>query len=186
MPVIGFLSSSSPDLYGARLRAFAEGLREAGYIEGQNVAIEYRWAGGHNDSLSMLAAELVRRHVAVIVAAGGTPSALAAKAATATTPIVFAVAVDPIEAGFVASLNRPGGNLTGVTNLNVEMGPTRLELLRELMPTATKVAVLVNPTSPVLTAEFMRNVEAAAPALRLHLHILHASTERDLDTVFAA
>ncbi len=186
LPVIGFLSSASPDLYAVRLRAFGQGLKEEGYIEGQNVAIEYRWAEGRNDRLPMLAAELVGRQVNVIAAGGGTPSALAAKAVTATIPIVFAVAVDPVEAGLVASLNRPGGNLTGVTNLNVEVGPKRLELLRELMPTATSVAVLVNPTSPVLTEQFLRDLQAAAPALGLRLHILQASTERDLDTVFAA
>src|SRR6266487_5916595 len=186
VPLIGFLGSVSPEMYTARLRAFRQGLREEGYVEGQNVAIEYRWAEGHYDRLPVLAPELVHREVAVIVAGGGTPSAVAAKAATATIPIVFAVAVDPIEAGLVANLHRPGGNVTGVTNLNVEVAPKRLELLRELMPTATTVAVLVNPTSPVLTEQFLRSLQAAAPGLGLHLHILHASTERDLDTVFAA
>jgi ABC-type uncharacterized transport system substrate-binding protein len=185
MPVIGFLSNASPDLYAVRLRAFGQGLKEEGYIEGQNVAIEYRWAQGHNDRLPVLAAELVHRQVTVIAAAGGTPSALAAKAATATIPIVFAVAVDPVEGGLVASLNRPAGNLTGAYNLNVEVGPKRLELLRELMPMATSIAVLVNPTNPILTEEYSRALQAAAPAFGLQLHILHASTERDLDTVFA-
>jgi putative ABC transport system substrate-binding protein len=186
MPVIGFLSSASPDLYGDRLRAFRQGLKEAGYIEGQNVAIEYRWAEGHNDRLPVLAAELVGRQVAMIAAVGGTPSAVAAKEATATIPIVFGVAVDPVELGFVLSLNRPGGNLTGVTNLNVEMAPKRLELLREMMPTATMIAVLVNPTSPSITEPFLRTLQAAAPALGLQLHILHASTDRELDASFAA
>jgi len=134
----------------------------------------------------VLAAELVQRQVTVIVAGGGTASALAAQAATAAIPIVFAVAVDPVEVGLVASLNRPGGNLTGVTNLNVEVGPKRLELVRELIPTATRVAVLVNPTSAVLTEQFSRGLEAAAPVLGMQLDVLHASTDRDLDTVFAA
>src|SRR5262249_21319526 len=129
LPVIGFLGGTSPEVYTDRLRAFRQGLNEVGYVEGQSVGIEYLWAEGHNDRLPVLAAELVRRQVAVIVAAGGTPSAFAAKAVTATIPIVFGVAVDPVQLGLVASLSRPGGNLTGVTNLNVEVGPKRLELL---------------------------------------------------------
>jgi len=185
MPVIGFLGSASPDEYAMRLRAFREGLKEAEYVEGQNVAIEYRWAEGQNSRLSTLAAELVHRQVTEIVAAGGTPSAMAAKAATATVPIVFAVAVDPVNVGLVASLNRPGGNMTGVTNLNVEIGPKRLELLRELLPKATIIAVLVNPTSPSLTEPFLQPMQAAASALGLKLRILNASTESDFDTVFA-
>jgi putative ABC transport system substrate-binding protein len=185
LPVIGFLSSASPDLYAVRLRAFHQGLKEAGYAEGQNVAIEYRWAEGQNDRLPVLAAELVHRQVAVITAAGGTPSALAAKAATAMIPIVFGVAVDPVEVGLVASLNRPGGNLTGVTNLNAEVGPKRLELLHELVPMATVIALLVNPTSSTLAEHTSRDLQAAARTLGLKLHVLHASTERDFDTVFA-
>lgn len=186
MPVVGFLGSGSPEVYATRLRVFHEGLKEAGYVEGQNVAIEYRWTGGQNDLLPKLAAELVRIRVAVIVAGSGTLGALAAKAATATIPIVFGVAVDPVEAGLVASLNRPGGNLTGVTNLNVEIGPKRLELLHTLLPTATAFGVLVDPTSPVLANEFKRSVETAARALGLQLHMLNASTDRDFDSVFAA
>jgi putative tryptophan/tyrosine transport system substrate-binding protein len=184
MPVIGFLSSTSPEVYAARLRAFALGLKEEGYIEGQNVAIEYRWAGDHADRLPVLATELVHRQVSVI-AAGGSPASVAAKAATATIPIVFETASDPVTLGLAASLNRPGGNLTGVTNLNVEVGQKRLELLRELLTTATIVAVIVDPLVPAVTEQFMRNMQAAAPALGMQLDVLHASTDRDLDTVFA-
>jgi putative ABC transport system substrate-binding protein len=185
MPVIGFLGSASPDLYAIRLRAFRQGLKEAGYVEGQNVAIEYRWAEGQYDRLPALAAELVHRQVDVIAAAGGTPSAVAAKAATATIPIVFAVSADPVKIGLVASLNRPGGNLTGITSLNVEVGPKRLELLRELLPTATVIALLVNPTNPSLAEPFTRDLKAAASTLGLQLHVLQASTEQDFDRVFA-
>jgi putative ABC transport system substrate-binding protein len=185
IPVIGFLGSASPNVYAIRLRAFHQGLKEAGYVEGQNVEVDYRWAEDKNDRLPVLAAELVQRQAAVIVAAGGTPSALAAQAATATIPIVFEVAVDPVKVGLVASLSRPGGNLTGVTNLNVEVAPKRLELLRELLPTATIIGVLVNPTGPSLAESFLRALQPAAHALGLQLHVLHASTDRDFDTVFA-
>jgi putative tryptophan/tyrosine transport system substrate-binding protein len=185
MPVIGFLSSASPDLYTDRLQSFRQGLKEAGYVEGQNVAIEYRWAEGRNDRLPALAAELVERRVTLIAAVGGTPSAVAAKAATATIPVVFGIAADPIEARLVASLNRPGGNLTGVTNLNVELGPKRLELLRELIPSGSAIALLVNPTSPNIADVISRELQAAARELGLQLHVLHASTEQDLDRTFA-
>jgi putative tryptophan/tyrosine transport system substrate-binding protein len=185
MPVLGFLSNASPDLYSDRLRTFRQGLKDAGYVEGQNVEIDYRWAEGHNDRLPRLAAELVHRQVAVIAAAGGTPSALAAKAATATIPIVFGVAVDPVQVGLVVSLSRPGGNLTGVTNLNAEVGPKRLELLHELLPSAPSFGVLVDPTSPTLAQAFSDRLQPAAHALGVQLHVLHASTESDLDTVFA-
>jgi putative ABC transport system substrate-binding protein len=184
MPVIGFLSNASPDLYSDRLRTFRQGLKEAGYVEGRNVEIDYRWAEGHNDRLPALAAELVHRQVTVIAAAGGTPSALAAKAATATIPVVFGVAVDPVEVGLVASLSRPGGNLTGVTNLNAEVGPKRLELLHELLPTATSFGMLLNPTSPTLAEAFSRGLQPAVQSLGVQLHVLHASTESDLNTVF--
>src|ERR1700726_2106790 len=147
MPVIGFLSSTTPQVYATRLPAFAQGLKEEGYIEGQNVTIDYRWAEDHEDRLPVLAAELVHRQVTVI-AAGGSPSSVAAKAATAKIPIVFETAGDPVTLGLVASLNRPGGNLTGVTNLNSEVTPKRLELLHELVPTATTIAILVDPTNP--------------------------------------
>jgi putative tryptophan/tyrosine transport system substrate-binding protein len=185
LPVIGFLSNASPDSYTRRLRAFRDGLKEVGYIEGQNVAIEYRWADGQYDRLPALAAELVHRQVAVIVAGGGTPSAVAAKAATSTIPIIFGVAVDPVELGLVARLNQPGGNLTGITDLNVEVGPKRLELLRELLPTATTIALLVNPASPNIAEPFARALKAAASTLGLQLHVLHASTDSDFDPVFA-
>jgi putative ABC transport system substrate-binding protein len=185
LPVIGFLSNASPDLYTIRVRAFRKGLKDAGYVEGQNVAIEYRWAEGQNNRLPVLAAELVHRQVDVIVAGGGTPSAVAAKAATATIPIAFAVAADPVEIGLVASLNRPGGNLTGITNLNVEVGPKRLELLRELIPAATIIALLTNPTSPRIAEGFLRALQPAASTLGLQLHVLNASTDRDFDPVFA-
>jgi len=184
MPVIGFVSNASPEVYAIRLRAFRQGLKEAGYVEGKNVEVEYRWAEGQNNRLPALAAELVHRQVAVI-AASSTPSAFAAKAATATIPIVFGVSVDPVKVGLVASLNRPGGNLTGVTNLNVEVGPKRLELLHELLPAATTIAMLVNPTSPSTAEPSSRTLQAAPRALGLQLHVLHASTERDFDTVFA-
>jgi len=184
-PVIGFLGGTSPEVYAVRLRAFRQGLKEAGYVEGRNVEIEYLWAQGRNEQLQALAAQLVHRQVAVIVAGGGTPSALAAKAATTTIPIIFGVAVDPVKLGLVTSLNRPGGNLTGVTNLNVEVGPKRLELLRELLPSATLIAVLVNPTSGAIGEPFVRELEPAAHTLGFKLHVLPASTERDFDTVFA-
>jgi putative tryptophan/tyrosine transport system substrate-binding protein len=185
MPVVGFLSSASPDLYAVRLRAFHQGLKEAHYVEGQNVAIEYRWAEGQNGRLPMLAAELVHRQVAVIVSAGGTPSALVAKAATATIPIVFGIGTDPVEVGLIASLNRPGGNLTGVTSLNVEVGPKRLEFVHAVVPTATIIALLVNATSPTLAEHSSRDLQAAVRTLGLQLHVLHASTEREIETAFA-
>ena len=186
MPVIGFLGSSSPDLYAAPLRSFRQGLSEAGYIEGRNVAIDFRWAEGQNDRLPVLAADLVRRQVNVIVAPGSTPAALAAKAATATIPIVFQVGIDPIAAGLVTSLARPGGNVTGVTNINTELVSKRLELLRELVPKATVVALLVNPTSPEIAESVSKDLHLTASSLGLEFHILQASSERDFDSVFAA
>jgi len=186
MPVVGFLSTASPDSYAIRLRAFRQGLKDAGYVEGQNVTIEYRWAEGQNDRLPALAADLVHRQVDAIVAGGGTPSAVAAKAATAAIPIVFEVATDPVKIGFVARLDKPGGNLTGVANLNVEIGPKRLELMHELLPSVTVVAVLVNPANPALFEPFVRSLQTAASGLGLELRVLNASTERELDTVFAA
>jgi putative ABC transport system substrate-binding protein len=185
MPVIGFLGSDSPALFAGSLRIFRQGLSETGFVEGQNVTIEYRWAEGQNDRLPALAADLVRRQVNVIVAPASTPAALAAKAATATIPIVILTAGDPIALELVASLNRPGGNITGLTSLGRELVSKRLELMHELLPTATVVALLVNPTNHALTESTTREAQDAARTLGLQLHILQASTERDFDTVFA-
>jgi putative ABC transport system substrate-binding protein len=184
MPVIGFLNSRAAGDDPHLLAAFRQGLREVGYVEGENVAIEYRFAEGQDNRLPALAAELVRRHVAVIAANG--LAAQAAKAATATIPIVFTAGFDPVEVGLVASMSRPGGNITGVSILDVELGPKRLELLHALVPTATLIAVLVNSADPARAETITRNVEAAARHLRLQLRVLHASTDRDFDTVFAS
>src|SRR4051794_13573446 len=169
IPVIGFLNAASPAANTERLRAFHQGLKASGYVEGDNVAIEYRWAEGHNDRLPELAAELARRRVAVIAAPGTTPSALAAKAATTTIPIVFAVSEDPVRLGLVASLSRPGGNLTGINFFNAELNAKRLQILRELLPTATRVAVLVNPADAFSTQATSRDVEAAARGIGLQI-----------------
>jgi len=185
MPVIGLLGSESPDLWAARIRAFQQGLAETGYIDGRDVMIEYRWADGHNDRLPALAADLVGRRVAVIAAPGSSPAALAARTATSTIPIVFWIGGDAVRLGLVASLNRPEGNLTGVTTLNVVLGPKRLELLHELIPTTSAFALLVNPTDLANVENITRDVQAAARTLGLELHILNASTERDLDVAFA-
>jgi ABC-type uncharacterized transport system substrate-binding protein len=187
MPVIGFLHPQSPETIVERsLRAFRQGLKEAGFVEGENVAIEYRWAEGRYDRLPALAAELVRRQVAVIAATGGAPSALAAKAATRTIPIVFAVADDPVRLGLVANLARPGGNATGVNFFVGELVAKRLELLRELVPAATRVAVFVNPANAPNTEITLRDVEAAARAMGLQIQVLNASTTRDIDSAFAS
>jgi putative tryptophan/tyrosine transport system substrate-binding protein len=182
VPVIGFLDIRSPDGMTDRLRAFREGLKDSGYVERENVAIEYRWAENQLDRLPELAAELVRRQVAVIV--GATPSAFAAKAATTTIPIVFIAAEDPVKLGLVASLARPGGNLTGINFLNAELTAKRLELLRELVPAATRVAVLVNPAGPDAETT-LRDVEPAARAIGLQIQVLNASTSREIDAAFA-
>jgi putative ABC transport system substrate-binding protein len=184
MPVIGFLSVPSPDETPDRVRPFHQGLSEAGYVEGRNVAVEYRWSGDQYDRLPVLARELVRRQVTVIAATGGLASALAAKTATATIPIVFQVGVDPIGAGLVDSLNRPGGNLTGVTTLNVELGQKRLELLHELVPKSTAIATLLNPANPNYES-ISRELHQAARTRGLLLHVLHATSERDVDAAFA-
>jgi len=185
MPVIGFLGSASPALWANYLKAFHQGLAETGIVEGRNVAIEYRWTMGHNDRLPALTAELVRRQVAVLAAPGSTPAARVAKSATSTIPVVFQVGTDPIAAGLVVSLARPGGNVTGVTNLNTELGPKRLELLRDLIPGVTSVAFLVNPTNPFIMETMSREMQSAAGKLGLQLHILQASTEQDFERVFA-
>jgi len=183
-PVIGFLSSALPDRDAGRLRAFRQGLAETGYVEGRNVAIEYRWAEEQNDRLPALAADLIRRQVAVIATAGDVLGAIAAKSATTTIPIVFTTGRDPVEIGLVPSLNRPGGNLTGVATLGAELEPKRLELLHEAIPAATIIGALVNPASR--NAELLsRDLRAAARTLGLELHILNAGTEGDFDSVFA-
>jgi len=183
MPVIGFLHSESPDSTRAILVAFRQGLNETGYVEGRNVTIDYRWAESQYDRLPALAADLVSRRVSVMTANG--PAAQVAKTATTTIPIVFFAGGDPVKLGLAASLARPGGNLTGVTNLGQELGPKRLELLRELVPTATTFAVLINPTTPAAETQ-SKAVQAVARTLSLQLHILRASTERDFDPVFAS
>jgi putative tryptophan/tyrosine transport system substrate-binding protein len=184
MPVIGFLNSESPDLFAYLVRAFRQGLSETGYVEGSNVAIEYRWADGQYDRLPALVADLIRRQVAVIAANSPAP-VMAAKVATATIPIVFATGYDPVAAGLVASLNRPGGNLTGVTTLTAEVGPKRVELLHELMPAATSIALLINPAAGPLGETITTDLQAAARKRGLQFHVLHANTVRDFDTVFA-
>jgi putative tryptophan/tyrosine transport system substrate-binding protein len=181
MPVVGFLSTSSVD--EPRIAAFRQGLGQASYVEGQNVRIEYRWADDRSNRLPSLAADLVQRQVAVI-AASTTPAALVAKAATTTIPIVFTTTGDPVQLHLVSSLNRPGGNVTGVTQLNLEIAPKRLELLHELVPTASVVALLVHPTNPN-TETNTNELQAAARTLGLEFHVLNASTESDFDGVFA-
>ena len=183
MPVIGFLGTESLDLNTVRLPAFQQGLRETGFFEGRNVAFEYRWAEGRYDRFPALLADLVSRKVAVIAVLGGPPTAVAAKAATATIPILFVIAGDPVALGLVASLSRPGSNITGVTSLAVELGAKQLEVLTELVPTAT-VALLVNPANPAIADPLVRELQAAAGIRGIELHILHAGTESELNAVF--
>jgi putative tryptophan/tyrosine transport system substrate-binding protein len=187
VPVIGFLGAESyeKNLPTRRFRAFHQGLSEAGYTEGQNVTIEYRWAEGQFDRLPALAADLVRRQVAVIASVAGVPAARAAKAATATIPVVFQGGFDPVQLGLVASLNRPGGNITGVSNLNTELGPKRLELLHELVPKATLIALLVNPDHPLAERQ-ARDLQGAARSFGLQIRVLNARTDRDFDAAFAS
>jgi putative ABC transport system substrate-binding protein len=184
LPVIGFLNPESPDATANRLRGFRQGLKDAGYVEGENVTIEYRWADGQFDRLPALAVELVRQQVAVIAATGG-GAPLAAKAATTMIPIVFAVGDDPVQLGLVPSLSRPGGNLTGINFLNYELVAKRLELLRELVPKAVGVAVLVNPTNTAYTQGMADAVKAAAHAMGLQIQVLEASTSREIDAAYA-
>src|SRR5438067_1939776 len=185
MPVIGFLATTSPDAIEDLLRAFRQGLKDTGHLEGENVAIEYRWAENQIDRLPTLAAELVRRQVAVIATIGGPPAAFAAKVATTTIPIVFLVGEDPARLGLVTSLAQPGGNLTGINFFNTELAAKRLELLRELLPTAKRVAMLVNPAEATNTESVLRDAEGAARAMGLQIEVLNASTSREIDAAFA-
>jgi putative ABC transport system substrate-binding protein len=184
MPVVGFLNGAVADHYVKFVGEFRRGLNEMGFVEGQNVVVEYRWAEGHYERLPELAADLIRRRVAVI-AATSTPAALAAKAATTTIPVVFTTASDPVGLGLVASLARPGGNMTGATQLNMELGPKRLELMHQLLPKATVIALVVNPTNPRVAEVQSRDAQEAARALGLQVQILQASTEAEFDKVVA-
>jgi ABC-type uncharacterized transport system substrate-binding protein len=186
MPVIGYLGSTSPDvLPDFVLRTLRDGLKDTGYVDGENITIDYRWAENQPDRLPTLAAELVRRRVAVIIATGGAAPALAAKAATTTIPIVFLTGDDPVRLGLVASLARPGGNVTGINFFATELAAKQLELLRELVPAATRIAVLVNPANAAITESTVRSVEAAAGAMGLQIKILEANTSREIDAAFA-
>jgi ABC-type uncharacterized transport system substrate-binding protein len=185
MPVIGFLHGTSPETNMDRLRGFHRGLKETGYVEGENVTIVYRWAENQIDRLPELTADLVRRQVAVIAAVGGAASVLAAKAATTTIPIVFNINEDPVRLGLVASLARPGGNLTGINFLSGELVAKRLELLHELVPAATRLAVLVSPVTATNTETTLRSVQSAARAIGLQVQVLNASTSREIDAAFA-
>jgi putative ABC transport system substrate-binding protein len=181
--VVGFLNSASPETYADQVAAFRQGLSEQGFVDGQNIAVEYRWAAGQYERLSEMAADLVNRDAAVI--AVNTPAVIPAKKATSTIPIVFFSAVDPVEAGFVTSLNRPGGNLTGISGVLVAIGPKWLELIHELVPKAKTIALLVNPNNAAVTDKLVKDVETGARGLGLEIHVLRASTERELSGVFA-
>jgi putative ABC transport system substrate-binding protein len=185
MPVIGFMHTASADRFPHLVAAFSKGLREVGYIEGQNVAIEYRWAEGQYDRLPKFAADLVARQVSVLAATGGDPSGLAAKSASATIPIVFEIGGDPVQLGLVVSLNRPGGNVTGTTLLSRDLALKRLELLHDLVPKATDVALLVNPTSPDADVQ-SRDLQTGASAVGMQVRVFQASKDSDIDTAFAA
>jgi putative ABC transport system substrate-binding protein len=185
MPVVGVLGATTAEGYSAQVAAFRQGLHEAGYREGQNVAVEYRWADNEYDRLPALAADLISRRVAVIATFGGNPATFAAKAANASIPIIFHGSLDPVGAGFVDSLNRPGGNMTGVVTLNVEVAAKRLELLHELVPAAATFGLLLNPNNPIVADTQSKDVQAAARRLGHELAILYAGSERDFDTVFS-
>jgi putative tryptophan/tyrosine transport system substrate-binding protein len=185
MPVIGFLHSASAAAFADFVAAFRKGLMEAGYVEGENVAIEYRWGEGHNERLPALAAGLVRQRVNVIVTPVSTAATLAAKAATATIPIVFVIGADPVKIGLVTSLNRPGGNATGISDVGVELGAKRLGLLKELLPAAARFAVLVNPENPFITEPFVTDLQTAASAIGEQIEVVTASTNSDIDGAFA-
>ena len=184
MPVIGFLHPQSPEGYVEPMRGFRQGLKDAGYVEGENLAVEYRWANNQIERLSALAADLVRRGVAVIATGGGVLPALAAQAATKTIPIVFVVGDDPVTHGLVASLARPGGNLTGVNVLVVELTVKRLELLRDLVPGAVRIAVLLNPASEPKTRSTVTDLQEAARTLGLQIQVFNADTSREIDVAF--
>jgi ABC-type uncharacterized transport system substrate-binding protein len=185
MPVVGYLGSASPKAWAARLKAFRQGLSEAGFDEGRNVTVEYRWAEGNLDRLPQLANELVGRNVAVLVTPGSAPAALAAKAATTMIPIVFETGADPVEAGIVTNLRHPGGNITGIAALTFETGPKRLAILHELLPSVDLIAVLVNPAAGDVVGRQVKDLQATAPQLGLQLAILQASNDRELEAAFA-
>jgi ABC-type uncharacterized transport system substrate-binding protein len=185
-PVIGFLGAVSPDGFSERVRAFRQGLKEAGLVEGENVAVEYRWAENQLDRLPALAGDLVRKRVTVIFANGGTAPAIAAKAATTTIPIVFAIPEDPVSLGLVASLSRPGANLTGVNFFFGELVPKRLELLRELVPALTRVAVFVNPANPSRTDFLVRETESAGRTMGVQIQVFHTGTVREINAAFTS
>jgi putative ABC transport system substrate-binding protein len=185
LPVVGYLGIETPELWASRLQAFRQGLGETGYVEGRNVAIEYRWAEGRNERLPALASDLVQRQVNVLAAPGSTASVLAAKAATQTIPIVFMVGTDPVQIGLVASLNRPGGNLTGIVNLTIEVAAKRFEVLHELVPAATSLALLVNPANRVNAEALVTETQRAARSLGVELLVLNASSQTEIEGAFA-
>jgi putative ABC transport system substrate-binding protein len=184
-PLIGFLHSASASAFAEHIPAFHKGLNEAGYVDGQNAAVEYRWAEGRNETLPALAADLLRRGAAVIVTPISTPATLAAKAATSTIPIVFVIGADPVKMGLVASLNRPGGNATGISDIGVQLGAKRLALLHELVPNATRFAALVNPDNPGITEPFVAELRMAASVIGRQIEVVTASTNSGIDTAFA-